>query len=280
MGKPSFKHASVYIVAFLALGICVVGYYVSGQKQYQERVAYANATEPQAKNELVNLAQQTKELYHDDKQELLKKETTVADVSSLQNEVSQVKVSAEDFQIEEDSLPKGIQKLAKEKEKIRNNLVDINDKLHMQEQINGFFNDEKPVWQNFEDNVVAKEDLEQEEIADVAEDLSLFEDDQWLKLAKSYTTSASEQLQNVEEIQKNLNEYEDEEITYDQYDSLVAQIEQVRNEKQQEKFEKAADDLGQHFGVSSEAAVTESTEEAASVNNEEAFTEQENTEAY
>ncbi len=67
-------------------------------------------------------------------------------------------------------------------------------------------------------------------------------------------------MQNIEEIQKKLNDAKEQEITYEQYANLAAQIEEVRNPEQQEEFEQAADELGQRFGVSTEAAAAESTE--------------------
>lgn len=268
MEKPFFKRAGVCVTAILALGICVAGYYVSNQKQYQQRVAYASAAQPQAKNELNDLAQQVKELYLDDKQELLKDETTVADVSTLKNEVNRIQVTAADFQIEENSMPAEMQKLAQEKETVADSLTDVNDKLRMQKQIDGLFSQEKPNWQKPKDNVVIKEDLEKEEMDNVSENVSLFPEGDWVDLAKSYTTSASDQLQNMEDIQKKLSQYKDEEITYDQYAALAAQIEQIDNQDQQEKFEKAADDLGERFGVATEAAAAESPAETATVDEE------------
>lgn len=286
MEKPFLKRASVYVTGILALGICVAGYYVSNQKQYQQRVAYASAAQPKEKSELNDLAQQVEELYLEDQQDLLKEETTISDVTALKNEVNRIKVSAEDFQIEENELPQGIQKLAQQKESVSDRLTDAEDKLHMQEQIDGLFTEETPDWQEYKDDVIAAEDLQEEDMTDVNDNLGFFEDDQWLELARSYTQDASEQLQNMEAIKANLTKYEDKELTYEQYASLAAQIEEVRNPKQQEKFEKAADDLGDRFGVSIQAAAEEAptasvtVEDETIVDGQGAQVEQENTEAY
>lgn len=260
MEKPLFKHAGVYVTAILALGICVGGYYVTNQRQYQERVAYASEAGSQAKNEIQEFAQQTEELYQEDEPELLDEKASVSEVSSLQSEVNRIQVSAEDFQIEEDSMPEDLEEVATEKEDLSNRLTEANDKLHMQEQIDAFFDEKTPNWQELTEDVVIKEDLQQETIDEVSENFSFFSEDQWLELAKSYAQSANEQLQNIEEIQKKLNDAKEQEITYEQYANLAAQIEEVRNPEQQEEFEQAADELGQRFGVSTEAAAAESTE--------------------
>ncbi|NRR75767.1 hypothetical protein HRD57_10480 [Tetragenococcus halophilus] len=138
MEKPLFKHAGVYVTAILALGICVGGYYVTNQRQYQERVAYASEAGSQAKNEIQEFAQQTEELYQEDEPELLDEKASVSEVSSLQSEVNRIQVSAEDFQIEEDSMPEDLEEVATEKEDLSNRLTEANDKLHMQEQIDAF----------------------------------------------------------------------------------------------------------------------------------------------
>lgn len=290
MEKPLFKHAGVYVTAILALGICVGGYYVTNQRQYQERVAYASEAGSQAKNEIQEFAQQTEELYQEDEPELLDEKASVSEVSSLQSEVNRIQVSAEDFQIEEDSMPEDLEEVAAEKEDLSNRLTEANDKLHMQEQIDAFFDEKTPNWQELTEDVVIKEDLQQETIDEVSENFSFFSEDQWLELAKSYAQSANEQLQNIEEIQKKLNDAKEQEITYEQYANLAAQIEEVRNPEQQEEFEQAADELGQRFGVSTEAAAAESPTASVAVEDETivdgqgeeqgAQVEQENTEAY
>lgn len=290
MEKPLFKHAGVYVTAILALGICVGGYYVTNQRQYQERVAYANAAQPREENELNDLAQQVEELYLEDEQDLLKEETTLSDVTDLKNEVHRIDVSAEDFQIEENALPQGIQELAQQKESVSDRLTDAEDKLHMQDQIDGLFTEETPDWQEYKDDVIADEDLQEEDMADVNDNLGFFEDDQWLELAQSYTQEANEQFQSTEDIQEKLTQYEDEEITYEQYAALAAQIEEVRNPEQQERFEETAEELGDRFGVSTQAAAAEAPTTSAAVEDETivdgqgeeqgAQVEQENTEAY
>ncbi|AYW47391.1 hypothetical protein C7K38_02800 [Tetragenococcus osmophilus] len=290
MEKPFLKRASVYVTGILALGICVAGFYVSNQRQYQQRVAYANAAQPREENELNDLAQQVEELYLEDEQDLLKEETTLSDVTDLKNEVHRIDVSAEDFQIEENALPQGIQELAQQKESVSDRLTDAEDKLHMQDQIDGLFTEETPDWQEYKDDVITDEDLQEEDMADVNDNLGFFEDDQWLELAQSYTQEANEQFQSTEDIQEKLTQYEDEEITYEQYAALAAQIEEVRNPEQQERFEETAEELGDRFGVSTQAAAAEAPTTSAAVEDETivdgqgeeqgAQVEQENTEAY
>ncbi|MDN6711474.1 MAG: hypothetical protein L0L46_08550 [Tetragenococcus halophilus] len=290
MEKPLFKHAGVYVTAILALGICVGGYYVTNQRQYQERVAYASEAGSQAKNEIQEFAQQTEELYQEDEPELLDEKASVSEVSSLQSEVNRIQVSAEDFQIEEDSMPEDLEEVAAEKKNLSHRLTEASDKLYMQEKIDGLYTEEVPDWQEYKEDVIADEDLQEEDIEEVNDNLGFFEDDQWLELAQSYTTEASEQLQNMADIQEKLTTYEEEEVSYEQYASLATQIEEVRNPEQQEKFEKAADDLGDRFGVSTEAAAAESPTASVAVEDETivdgqgeeqgAQVEQENTEAY
>lgn len=286
MKKPFLKKASVCATAILALGICIAGYYVSKQRQHQQRVAYASAIRSNEKVELDDLAQQVEELYLNEDQDLLKEELTMTEVTSLQTEVNRIKVSAEDFQIDKSSLPKGMKDLAKEKETVVNHLTDISDKLRMQEYMDSLFVEEIPNWQEFKDTVAVKDNLQKEEVEDVAENLSFFAEDKWLKLAKEYNTTAGKQLRSIEDIQKELVKYEKEEISYEQYTELSAQIKQVRNQKQHDKFEKAADKLGERFNVSSAGAAEENSADESSGEGTVTYEqqsvpiEQENTEAY
>ncbi|QXN87159.1 hypothetical protein KV134_01335 [Tetragenococcus halophilus] len=286
MEKSFLKHASVYVTGIIALGICVAGYYTTNQRQHQQRVAYANAVQSREENELNDLQQQVEDLYLEEEQDLLKEETTMSDVTALKNEVNRIRVSAEDFQIEENEMPQGIQTLAQQKETVADRLIDAEDKLYMQEQIDEFFTEETPNWQKYKNDVIADEDLQEEDIDDVRDNLGFFADDPWLEFAQSYTEDANEQLQNTEDIQAQLTQYEDEEVTYEQYAALAAQIEEVRNSEQQEAFEEAADGLGDRFGVSTQGAAAEAPATSAAVEDETtvegqgAQVEQENTEAY
>ncbi|MCF1585829.1 hypothetical protein LQF60_09625 [Tetragenococcus koreensis] len=286
MDKPFLKHASVLIAAVLALGICVGGYYVSNQKQYQQRVAYANAAQSNEKAELNDLEKQVNELYTDDEKELLKAETTLAEVDKLRTDLDRVKVTAEDFQIKEESLPADMQDLAKEKEVVADSLADVTDKLQVQNEVDSLFTEEVPSWQKFEDSAVVKDDLKNEEVSDITEELGFFAEDQWMDIVQSYLSSASDQVQAINEIQEKLATYKEEEFSYDQYATLSEQIEQVRNQKQHDKFEEAADELGERFGVSTEGAAAESAEANVNVEDETIYVEQgvptepEDTEAY
>ncbi|GEQ49556.1 hypothetical protein [Tetragenococcus koreensis] len=260
MEKPFLKKANVLIAAIFSLSICVVGYYVSNQSQYKQRVAYASSAQAKEEAELNDLEKQINEFYTNDNKELLKEDSTLSEAAKLKSKVDNIKVSATDFQIKEESVPEEMKNIAKEKKVLANDLVNISDKLHIQDQVEQLFTKKLPNWQKFEDTVVIKDELKNEEINDINENLGFFSEDQWLELVKSYLTSASEQVQEINDIQQKLTKYQNEELSYEQYLTLAEQIEQVRNPKQQDEFKKAADELGERFGVSTDDIVAENAE--------------------
>lgn len=260
MEKPFLKKANVLIAAIFSLSICVVGYYVSNQRQYKQRVAYASSAQAKEEAELNDLEKQINEFYTNDNKELLKEDSTLSEAAKLKTKVDNIKVSATDFQIKEESVPEEMKNIAKEKKVLANDLVNISDKLHIQDQVEQLFTKKLPNWQKFEDTVVIKDELKNEEINDINENLGFFSEDQWLELVKSYLTSASEQVQEINDIQQKLTKYQNEELSYEQYLTLAEQIEQVRNPKQQDEFKKAADELGERFGVSTDDIVAENAE--------------------
>jgi len=273
--KPNVKLAGVIITAIVAIGICVVGYQVANQRQYQQRVAYASSAASNEEESIQELKKKLAGLYADDEQELIKKDVSQEDVRQMSSEVHELNTTAEDFQIEEDAVPDQVQELDQEKQELSEELADISDKLQVQEQTDNLFTEDVASWQSFEDEMIIKEKLKEEAVSDINETLSFFDEGAWVDLVKDYTASATDQLDERNEIQDQLDEYEEEpdSFTYENYLSLEEQISQVASDDIQSSLEDRLDAIAEKAEISTETPA--STEEAYAPENEEpAYTEE------
>lgn len=262
--KPNVKLAGVIITAIVAIGICVVGYQVANQRQYQQRVAYASSAASNEEESIQELKKKLAGLYADDKQELIKEDVSQEDVRQMSSEVNELNTTAEDFQIEEDAVPDQVQELDQEKQELSEELADISDKLQVQVQTDNLFTADVASWQSFEDGMIIKEKLKKEAVSDINETLSFFDEGTWVDLVKDYTASASDQLDERNEIQDQLNEYEEEpeSFTYENYLSVGEQISQVPSEDIRSSLEDRLGAIAEDAEISTETpAYTEETPE-------------------
>ncbi len=267
--KTNAKLAGVILTAVLAIGICVVGYWLANNRQYQERVAYASSAATSQEGKIQELKKKLARLYADDEQELIQEDVSQEDVRQMSSEVHELNTTAEDFQIEEDAVPDQVQELDQEKQELNEKLADISDKLQVQEQTDNLFTEDVASWQTFEDEMIIKEKLKKEAVSDINETLSFFNEGTWVDLVKDYIASASDQLDERNEIQNQLNEYEEEpeSLTYENYLSLEGQIGQVPSDDIQSSLGDRLDVIAEDAEISTEMPA--STEEAYVSKNEE-----------
>lgn len=263
------------LAAILAIGICVVGYRLANNRQYQERVAYASSTATSQKGKMQELKKKLTGLYVGDEQELIKENVSQEDVRQISSEVHEINTTAEDFQIEENAVPEQVQELDQEKQELNEELADISDKLQVQEQTDNLFTEDVVSWQSFEDEMIIKEKLKKEAVSDINETLSFFDEGAWVDLVKDYTASASEQLDERNEIQNQLNEYEEEpeSFTYENNLSLEEQINQISSDDIRSSLEDRLDAIAEEAEISTETPAS-TEEEYAPESEEPAYTEE------
>lgn len=252
MVKPVFRKTGVLLAAFVAVGVCAVGYQLSSHRQYQQRVAYAKSSVAQEKQRLNALEKQVNAFYQNDKEkQFINQDVKAADVTKVKAEVDGVKVTAKDFQIKDKSLPSNVKTLANKKRQVDKDVDDVSDKVSLQEKISQLFTKDISNWQKFDDSMVIKDKLTAEQVGDINDELAFFAKGDWKGLAQDYVSSASDQLELVEKIQKDIKKYKKETITYDQYLKLLNQIDQVGNKKVRDSFKKDTDKFADRIGVES-----------------------------
>lgn len=250
------KGIGVVAVAAAAVGICYIGYQKNNDRQYEQRVSYAETAVTNEKSKLNELQKKVNDFYDSKNKEFLKKGLKATDVTKVKSDLESVRVTAEDFKIKEGSLPEGIKELEKQKSEITKNLTNVSDKLRIQDQTNKLFTKEVSDWFTFKDEMIMQEKLKKSQVEEVSEKLSLFPDDKWRKVVKDYLKSASDQVKTADDLQKRFDELlkDGAIVTYEDYMDVLAKIEDIRNEKLKEKFTALAEEVS-HLVV----AVQEST---------------------
>lgn len=261
MGKSNLKKTGVLIAAVAALGICAVGYQLSSHKQYQQRVAYAKSSASQEKQKLTTLQKQIDAFYQDKKiKQFIKEDVKEADVTKTKAEVDSIKTTAEDFQIKEKSLPANVDSLTKQKKQLNDEILDVSDKLNLQDKTSGLFTKKIASWQKFDDSVVIKDRLTTNQVGDITDELGFFAKGDWKKMIQAYVSEAGDQLEQVEKVQKKIKKYQKNTITYEQYLTLADQIDQIKNKKIRESFDKDMDKFADRIGVGAEESEEADTE--------------------
>jgi hypothetical protein len=249
------KGLGVAAVAVAAVGICYIGYQKNNDRQYEQRVSYAETAVTNEKSKLEELQKKVNDFYANKDKDFLKKDIKTADVTKVKSDLEAVRVTADDFNIKEGSLPEGIKELEKQKTEISKNLTDVSDKLRMQEQTNKLFTKEVPDWMEFKDEMAIQDKMKKDQVDEVSGKLSLFPDDKWRKVVKEYLKSASDQVKTADDLQKRFDELlkEGAIVTYEDYMEVLAKIEDIRNEKLKEKFTALAEEVSHIVGLVQES---------------------------
>ena len=247
------------LTMLISVGICFIGLQVNQRRQYNQRVTYAQTAIKTEKSELENIGNKVDDLYLTDQKDFLNSETTTNDVSNLKTNLESIKVTGTDFNIKDSSLPPQAKEMAKLKEVISKQLIDASDKLQLQEDTDKLFLDKLPNWQKSTDDLLIKDDLSLEEISKTKEKLTFFEDDKWKELADQYLSFAIEQVEKIQMINKKIDEGAIS--TYDDYLTLLDDIDSVKNEKNKTEFEKIAEKIAEDLGITQDETSISSEED-------------------
>ena len=256
MGNPLIKTIAVAAVGIGAVAICFVGYRENSNKQYQQKVSYAETAVKKDELSINDVNEAITKLYTSKDKVFLKKDLTEAELTQTGAKLDGIKVSADDFGIEDKDMPKNMKNIAKEKEALNKQMADAETKFVIQNSVNALF--EKPVsdWQKAKNDVIIKTKLKDTDVGAIRERLSFVDESDWTKLVKTYLSYADAQLKRVAEINQSLNSMlKDGKVTnaatYEKYLSLVESISQVRNQNLKADFTEKADRISNQLGLGS-----------------------------
>ncbi|MFS1058402.1 hypothetical protein ACFC9I_04200 [Enterococcus casseliflavus] len=261
MGKPLFKTLTVLFVGIGAVAICLLGYRQNNQKQYEQRVAYAQTAIATEKDSLTAIAEEIGKLYSNDDQTFLRKNLTQEDVSKLVAKLAAIKVSADDYGIEDDALPSDSKDIQAQKTTLDDQLKDVEAKLNVQSAADILFIKGISNWQKAENNVIIKADLKVTDVGNVRENLNFFDDSNWKDLVTEYLGYADAQLDRIAKLDESFasmlkDNVVTNEVTLDKYLAVVDSINQVRNEELKEKYVKLADAISTQMGYGYYGSIT------------------------
>lgn len=252
--NPLIKTIAVAAVGIGAVAICFVGYRENNNKQYQQKVSYAETAVEKDQERLKEVDSDLTSLYSNKDKVFLKKDLKDAELTQVGAKLDGVKVSADDFGIEETDVPKNMKTIAKEKETLNKQMSDAESKFAIQNNVNDLF--EKPVtdWQKAQNNVVIKAKVKDTDVGAVRERLGFVQESDWTKLVKEYLSYADAQIKRVTSINKSLDSMlKDGKVTdnatYEKYLSLVNSISQVRNKTLKAEFTEQADKISTQLGL-------------------------------
>ncbi|MGF2065795.1 hypothetical protein ACQUEV_02250 [Enterococcus gallinarum] len=253
MGKPLFKTLTVVAVGVGAVAICLVGYRQNNQRQYQQRVEYAQTAIASETDSIASLKKEVASLYLNEDRTFLKAGITADDISQLVGKLSMIKVSGEEYGIEENALPADAKEIQEQKQAIDDELKDIEAKQKIQEATDKLFTKGVSNWQKAENDVIIKKDLKETDVGSIRENLNFFEDDKWTALVKEYLGFADAQLDRVTKLQKEFDRMLKDDkvtdaVTYESYLSAVDSISKIRNKDLKEKYTKLAETVASQMG--------------------------------
>lgn len=253
MGKPLLKTLTVVAVGVGSVAICLVGYCQNNQRQYQQRVEYAQTAIASETDSIASLKKEVASLYLNEDRTFLKAGITADDISQLVGKLSMIKVSGEEYGIEENALPADAKEIQKQKQAIDDELKDIEAKQKIQEATDKLFTKGVSNWQKAENDVIIKKDLKETDVGSIRENLNFFEDDKWTALVKEYLGFADAQLDRVTKLQKEFDRMLKEDkvtdaVTYENYLSAVDSISKIRNKDLKEKYTKLAETVASQMG--------------------------------
>lgn len=253
MGKPLLKTLTVVAVGVGSVAICLVGYRQNNQRQYQQRVEYAQTAIASETDSIASLKKEVASLYLNEDRTFLKAGITADDISQLVGKLSMIKVSGEEYGIEENALPADAKEIQKQKQAIDDELKDIEAKQKIQEATDKLFTKGVSNWQKAENDVIIKKDLKETDVGSIRENLNFFEDDKWTALVKEYLGFADAQLDRVTKLQKEFDRMLKDDkvtdtVTYENYLSAVDSISKIRNKDLKEKYTKLAETVASQMG--------------------------------
>lgn len=90
MQKQLVKGIAIAVVAVGAIGVCYGGYKVNGQRQYEQRVEYANKAIDKSQSELAAIAETINQFYEDEGKVFLRGDLLDSDIAAARTKLDSV----------------------------------------------------------------------------------------------------------------------------------------------------------------------------------------------
>lgn len=251
MNRSFIKGVSVIFFAVLAIAVLIIGQQVNSRNQYQQRVEFAESAAAVEREKLESLEKTINGFYADENHVFLADDATTEKMEELRSQLTGLKITAEDYAIRKDSLPESIQGLADRKKDLQEELLDIQDKVIIQEKTAELFVEDIDNWQDVTLDLSVETNASQTMTSAVREDLTLFPESQWQENVSEYLTEAEAQIQEAEELQERLEHYltEGVAVSYTDYLDALYAVEEVSNEELREELSELTDQLASSMGL-------------------------------
>lgn len=260
MQKQLVKGIAIAVVAAGAIGVCYGGYKVNGQRQYEQRVEYANKAIDKSQSELAAIAETINQFYEDEGKAFLRGDLLDSDIVAARTKLDSVKANAEEYGIQSDDLKDGANAIIEKKKQLTEELDKAQDKQLIQTQTNNLFENPVSSWKQAVNDVVIKEDTRDDALGQVRESLKLSKiEDGWSAVVLEYLDFANAQVARVNEIETSVQSMLQEgkvteAATYEGYLNLANSISQVRNQALKDKFTTDLTTIGNQLNSTSSTA--------------------------
>lgn len=232
--KTWIKGLGVLAIAVVAIGVNVAGFMkVRGGQQTQNVDQIATSIVSQQK-QLTDLEELVKTAYIDESKEFLQPNLKKEDIDKMENGLSKIKVSAEDFGVSEADLPEETAEFAKKKDALQATVREVVQQFNLQVEVQKLFTNETIDFQNVTNDVIMASEVTETQIDEINEKVTALEKENWQANVQEYLSFAQAQLNRVQELEGIFSEMIvdgniTESATYDMYYYVADSVSQVRN---------------------------------------------------
>ena len=253
MKNPWLKGVSVFIVALIAIGVNVLGYMRTKESQETQRIEQAVNTINSQQKQLEIVRSAIEDASVDETQDLLQPTLTVSQVTTIENQLERLKVSAADFSLNASDLPSNAEKLSQEKTELQAQLQLIREKIDVQTSFTNLFINETINLEVATNDVIIRQDVTLDEITKIRDAVKDLPGEQWATLMNEYLDYAEAQVSRAKALTKSFDEMLQEGIvteaaTYERYLSAVDSVAQVRNPELKEQFQTQLSQISEQMG--------------------------------
>ena len=253
MKNPWLKGVSVFIVALIAIGVNVLGYMRTKESQEAQRIEQAVNTINSQQKQLEIVRSAIEDASVDETQDLLQPTLTVTQVTTIENQLERLKVSAADFSLNASDLPSNAENLSQEKTELQAQLQLIREKIDVQTSLTNLFTNDTINLEVATNDVVIRQDVTLDEITKIRDAVKDLPGEQWATLMNEYLDYAEAQVSRAKALTKSFDEMLQEGIvteaaTYERYLSAVDSVAQVRNPELKEQFQTQLSQISEQMG--------------------------------
>ena len=253
MKNPWLKGVSVFIVALIAIGVNVLGYMRTKESQEAQRIEQAVNTINSQQKQLEIVRSAIEEASVDETQDLLQPTLTVTQVTTIENQLERLKVSAADFSLNASDLPSNAENLSQEKTELQAQLQLIREKIDVQTSLTNLFTNDTINLEVATNDVVIRQDVTLDEITKIRDAVKDLPGEQWATLMNEYLDYAEAQVSRAKALTKSFDEMLQDGIvteaaTYERYLSAIDSVTQVRNPELKEQFQTQLSQISEQMG--------------------------------